>query len=91
MVPLACYIASTPEVIKVYKKDQSGDWSGLLWPGNSFDFPISKPGCEEDSNQCGPTNVMSQAILFLGVTASLLLVFSIAGVLILQKHRYTDI
>lgn len=43
---------------KFYKSERAGDWSGLLWPGNSTVPPTGVPKCGWDNTLCLKTNFM---------------------------------
>ena len=75
-------------MVKLYKPDKAGDWSGLLWSGNGTAPPSDTPPCGWDNEFC-PEPETDNTPLFAGIGAAggLVLVFAVAAGLALRKYR----
>ena len=51
-MPLMKYLASEDRLVKVYKPEDEGDWSGLVWPGGIKEMPIDHPPCGWQNEFC---------------------------------------
>ncbi len=88
-MPLIDWIAAEGVMKKVYKAKKPGDWSGIIWPGNSTTVPKDSPICGWQGELCSADQPHNKLlIILLAVLAIFMLLIILLVVLGMKKYMY---
>ncbi len=89
LVPILDWFAADQVMVKLYKPDQPGDWTGIVWHGNGAQVPSCSSGCGLNNEYCDEktnTKTNDNILLISGI-----IIFSMAVILggfIVRKYIY---
>ena len=74
-------------MVKVYDNGVEGNWSGIVWAGNSTIVPRDSPLCGWDNEFCSQTEAGHMIIIMAASVLGVLLLLAVTAGLLLRKLR----